>query len=331
VNRDALRPVVLAVVCGLAVILASATLTTTVETTAGGGAGSGGGSSLGASEGDQVDLGGEMNRSPGLVDLGSRGNYIFRFCVAWLTEPLVIGAVVLGLVGIGAAVRQKAGVLGGIGVTTAFAVPVALVYLVVTAGCDVEGEQGLPDVLTGQSTGGGGASGGAPNVPAVPVDVPVFVYVVVAAGLVTVIAIAVSDREKLGEALAPVVGRETSTTTDADEAQSEIDTGAVARAAGRAADRIEMGTDVDNEVYRAWAEMTRYLDLDHPKASTPAEFARAAEDADMDPRAVEELTEQFERVRYGGEAATAERERRAVAALRRIEDRYADRGQGGNS
>jgi hypothetical protein len=44
----------------------------------------------------------------------------------------------------------------------------------------------------------------------------------------------------------------------------------------------------------------------------------------MAPDDVRELTRLFERVRYGGESATAAREERAVQVLRRIESTYGE-------
>ena len=96
--------------------------------------------------------------------------------------------------------------------------------------------------------------------------------------------------------------------------------------AGRAADRIETGADsttaADNEIYRAWQEMTSQLDTTHEEATTPREFEQQAVEAGMAPEDVSELTRLFEAVRYGGEAVTDDRERRAVAVLRRIESKY---------
>ena len=117
-----------------------------------------------------------------------------------------------------------------------------------------------------------------------------------------------------GEADAPV------------EPESEPDTAALGEIAGRAADRIEEGSpgDSENEVYRAWREMTARLDIENPEATTPREFQRASVDAGMAPDDVRELTRLFEQVRYGGESATADREERAVAVLRRIESTYGE-------
>ncbi|MCU4801363.1 DUF4129 domain-containing protein [Halobacteria archaeon HArc-gm2] len=99
---------------------------------------------------------------------------------------------------------------------------------------------------------------------------------------------------------------------------------AVGRAAGRAAERIETGDDLDNEVYRAWREMTSPLDVSRPESTTAGEFEAAAVDAGMDPDDVRELTDLFEGVRYGGRDPEPADEERAVALLRRIEDQYAE-------
>jgi hypothetical protein len=98
---------------------------------------------------------------------------------------------------------------------------------------------------------------------------------------------------------------------------------AVGEAAGRAADRIETDTPLSNAVYSAWNEMTTHLDLPR-ETSTPGEFAEAAVASGMARDDVDELTELFEGTRYGGIDASDERERRALAALRRIEREYAE-------
>lgn len=106
--------------------------------------------------------------------------------------------------------------------------------------------------------------------------------------------------------------------------ESGTDAAAVGSAAGRAADRIDdAGSDVDNEIYRAWKEMTDLLEVDRPDSSTPREFATAAVEAGIDREYVDELTRLFEEVRYGDVETTSEMETRAVDVLRRIEDEYA--------
>ncbi|MFB6140626.1 MAG: DUF4129 domain-containing protein [Halosimplex sp.] len=137
----------------------------------------------------------------------------------------------------------------------------------------------------------------------------------------------------LGLALAgALVGLFRIGTDESDDGSGESDDGgasaaAVGRAAGRAADRIEDEADeedVDNEVYRAWREMTDLLAVDDPGTSTPGEFAAAAVEAGLGREDVTELTRLFEDVRYGDRRPSDERERRAVAIFRRIEGRYAE-------
>lgn len=107
--------------------------------------------------------------------------------------------------------------------------------------------------------------------------------------------------------------------------QREVDPMAVGDAAGRAADRLEEAeTGVDNEVYRAWREMTDLLDVPNPETSTPGDFATAAVEAGMDSDDVQELTRVFEDVRYGDASPSPDREQRAIDSFRRIEARYSE-------
>jgi hypothetical protein len=108
-----------------------------------------------------------------------------------------------------------------------------------------------------------------------------------------------------------------------EETDEEAALEALGAAAGEAADRIEAPADVDNEVYRAWREMTEHLHVDNPDSSTPAEFEAAARDAGMSREDVERLTALFRDVRYGGESPTEDLEQEAVDALRAIEETYA--------
>lgn len=102
----------------------------------------------------------------------------------------------------------------------------------------------------------------------------------------------------------------------------------LADAAGRAADRIGTaeGADLENEVYRAWFEMTQLLQVERPETSTPGEFAEAATAAGLRDEHVRALTELFESVRYGRTETTPEVEQRAVETLQRIESVYGDSG-----
>jgi len=99
----------------------------------------------------------------------------------------------------------------------------------------------------------------------------------------------------------------------------------LAAAAGRAADRLEEhNADVDNEVYRAWWEMTSMLDVADPDTATPGEFADAAVAAGMGADDVAELTRLFEEVRYG-QRDPASREKVALSVFRSIEHAYGER------
>jgi hypothetical protein len=64
---------------------------------------------------------------------------------------------------------------------------------------------------------------------------------------------------------------------DEDETDSDEETAALGEIAGQAADRIEDGPrdaepGAENEVYRAWEEMTAQLDIESGAATTPREF-----------------------------------------------------------
>lgn len=154
--------------------------------------------------------------------------------------------------------------------------------------------------------GGGSESADQPSLPAI-----VLLLVLVAALLGTFFAY-----------------RRTAATEDEpapDETQQPaVDTAAVGEAAGRAADRLEDAAAVDNEVYRAWREMTELLDISDPETSTPDEFATAAVAAGMSQDDVHELTRLFEDVRYGNADASAEREQQAIGIFRRIEAQYTE-------
>ncbi|WP_255194891.1 DUF4129 domain-containing protein [Halorarius litoreus] len=73
-----------------------------------------------------------------------------------------------------------------------------------------------------------------------------------------------------------------------------------------------------NDVHRAWVSMVDRLDLDQPHTRTPSECASAAVEANMDPSAVQTLTDVFEEVRYGEKPVTDERRQRAKRGLDRL-------------
>lgn len=108
----------------------------------------------------------------------------------------------------------------------------------------------------------------------------------------------------------------------------EPDLDSFAQAAGRAADRIEQhNQDVNNAVFKAWVEMTELLDVENPETYTSGQFAEAAITIGMAESDIEELTQLFNEVRYGGKDPDT-REERSIEILRNIESEY---GQNANA
>jgi hypothetical protein len=298
---------VLAVV---ALAVAAATVDSAVVVEGGGSAGLGGGDVGGAGPDSSGDLGVTSFVGGPVVPPA--------ICIRWLNHPLVIvGVVGVFLLGGVVAYRRTGSVLPPLTLWISFGLPLYLVHSILTV-CGPTGGQfsvggggAQPNVSVAPGGGAGGFGGGAGS--AVPVPTALLALLLAAALSVSVILLFVSTADESAPEF-----------EEGDPEEDQPDVAAVARTAGEAADRIEADADTDNEVYRAWVEMTRHLAVEHPQSSTPAEFAAAAVDAGMARGDVEELTDLFEAVRYGGEPATRERESRAVAALRRIEATYAD-------
>lgn len=304
------RRLVLAVLAVVALAVAAATVDSTVTVTGSDATGLGGGDVGGAGPGGNGDLGVTSFVGGPVVPPA--------ICVRWLNHPLVIAGVVgvFGLAGL-VAYRRTDSLLPPVTLWISFGLPVYLVHSILTV-CGPTNAQfsigGGPAPSNVSIVPGGGAGGlGGGSGQAVPVPTALLALLLAAALSVSVLLLFVSTDDD--------------TLPDAEEStaeEPEPDVAAVGRTAGAAADRIEADADAENEVYRAWVAMTRHLAVDHPDSSTPAEFATAAVDAGMARDDVAELTTLFETVRYGGETPTAEREARAVAALRRIEETYAD-------
>jgi hypothetical protein len=111
-----------------------------------------------------------------------------------------------------------------------------------------------------------------------------------------------------------------------DDTGEQPDVADLAAAAGEAAERLqEHDADVDNEVYRAWWEMTSLLNVPKPDSATPGEFAEAAIEAGLDESHVDDLTTLFEEVRYGRRDPES-REERAIAVFQDIEAEYGEAG-----
>lgn len=203
-------------------------------------------------------------------------------------------------------------------------VPLLILILLVTMGCtepSVPSQAGevtnisteTPSTPEPNVTGEGGESQESP-----PISLDFL------APLVLVVAIVVV-----------VVGLAARRTRDAKPTESStdsIETGvpdSLGDLAGETADRIESASGLENEIYRAWAEMAVKLDVEEPETSTPTEFAQAAAEAGMDREDVDRLTDLFRDVRYGEVAVTPQKEEEAVDVLRRIERRYGETSQEG--
>ena len=235
---------------------------------------------------------------------------LFRAVTALLVAVALLGFAYMLYEG-GLATLRRLAVVAVVG-----ALFMGLVYAIVQFIGDAtdDGQGGLfgrgpSELPSGGTAGAGDAAATAVNTPST--------VVAVVLGVAVLAAVAVLVRATGDTSTAPTEPPAEPDGTDAAAA-------AVGRAAGRAADRIEADTGVDNAVFRAWREMTDDLELPR-ETSTPGEFADAAVAAGMEPGDVRELTTLFEDVRYGGETADEQREQRALAALRRIEDAYGER------
>jgi hypothetical protein len=260
-------------------------------------AGGTGGSGLGDS--DEAGGGGGIDVSQPPDDYGPISDLI-RYVVAVL---LVVGLLVSVVT-----FYREYGVRGLASVAIAGAVLGVVIYVVLQGfeppGSQSQNSSGVPSFLpTGGEPGTGDDSGVRRR--SVPVLVGVLFLGLLGAGLLLV-------RATGDDAQAP--GPTVAESSDVEQ---------LGRVAGEAAERIARGAVTNNEVYRAWREMTDHLDVANPDASTPGEFADAAVEAGLAREDVEELTSLFAEVRYGDREATDEREERAVAALRRIEEGYA--------
>ena len=310
VKRDALVAVAVALLALVALGVAAATLNTAVDTGSGGfGGGGGAAPSVGSDTGDP----GVLSSSGEAGEFSASG-----LCFPALREPPAVLALLVGLTLLaGITYRDTASPFASVAVASVMGAPIGVLFWVlstcrsvaesvsVSLGLGANGTSLLP---AGAAGGGFGSGEGAASAPQLLFALVVVVAVIASVGA---LLLAGGDDEAGGDA--------------ADRAEEPADDppdlDAIGRTAGEAADRIE-SSDADNEVYRAWRDMTDVHDVDRPASSTPAEFATAAVDAGVDEGPVTALTEVFERVRYGGEDATDDRERRAVEALRRIEERH---------
>jgi hypothetical protein len=319
-NRRALKVLVVAVLAAGAIVAAAGTVDD-VRTDGGGTPGA-----------DDVDRSGTSTTAtepapPTRTTVaGTTGAGAKQDCLEFMTHPLVVLAIVTLWAGIVYWIYRRNGPMEA---TAAFLCILIFMFLAypALAICNPGGQPQTPNEsgevpeLPNRTDGAGGDGVGdgsgddGPSTPDLPFVLLAILAILAVAAVGGVLVTRGDDDEDLD------------VFDDAAELPEEEDVGdvdAVAAAAGRAADRIEETTDLDNEIYRAWVEMTEHLDVEHPESSTPGEFARAALAAGIDRDDVTELTELFERVRYGAEEPTPDRESRALDALRRIERQYGD-------
>jgi len=317
VSQEALRFVVIGLVAMAAIAVGAATITATVDT-----------GDLGGGEAPQNQQ--EQQRQGGGGAGGPEGNasgmdrsqegtneesVTFTACIeplsAWYGGLAYFGAAAMLVYLVKRRYSFGAAFLG----LYAIAPPVLLGYFLGTD-CATVGGPGL-----GNSTVGGGANASQPPIAAV--DVPPALILGVF-GVVLVATAAVLFRAS-GDQQITTMDEE-----DVDESE-DADVMDLAQAAGRAADRLEEhNADVDNEVYRAWWEMTSMLDVPNPDTATPGEFADAAVDVGLGEEDVSELTRLFEEVRYGKRDAES-REQLAIDVFRNIEEEYGGSTRGGTA
>jgi hypothetical protein len=297
--KDTLTSAATAVLGLLAVGFAAATLTSTSDSSAAGSGGGGGGGN-----GSLIPLPEPDPAEPTTFDVPF---------VEFILLALVLTLVALLVY---AAVFERDLFRRVVAVAVPFVVAGVLAYLlfVVLGDLSLGTSPGQPGFIGGGSTPGGPPGGGDAGETSSP-SLPLGLLAVLGLALAGVVLVV---RRVQGESGEP--GVEEVADPDDDRAA------AVGRAAGRAADRLEAGA-ADNEVYRAWREMTDLLDVEEPETSTPGEFAEAAVDAGLGGEDVHELTRLFEDVRYG-DAPPENYEDRAADVFRRIEAQYAETVEG---
>jgi len=243
------------------------------------------------SGGDQVLGGGNESRGEQLQ---------LRGCNELLSSlPGSLGyfAVMAGLIYL---VRRRTSL--GFSMLAAYAItPLFLTVYFLRTQCGSAGGK-LGNDTVGNGSGGDTIADVGPDVPPILL---VGGFAVLFVGVAAVLYISSGSREYVPE--------------EEDEPEEEADVSDIAAAAGAAAERLEArDADVDNEVYRAWWEMTQLLNVSSPETYTPGQFAEAAVDLGIDEEHVDALTTLFEEVRYGHQDPEA-REERAIEVFREIE------------
>lgn len=239
-------------------------------------------------------------------------------CIKLLTETWVLaaGVIAIGLL-IGLA-YVRLGFVGGMVAVYAVGVPAFLVYALFTQCPSPDGASSAASPAQGVLEMVGGTT--LTETPIPPAALAAVFALVALVALVMFVSATGSETVEPPEE-----------TLEEDEEPELTD---FARVAGEAADRIEQhDADIDNEVYQAWWEMTRLLDMPNPDTSTPGEFAEAAIEVGFEKEDIDRLTTLFEEVRYG-RMDPEPREELAVETLRNVEQAYGDHadadGEGGD-
>lgn len=314
VDRDAALPYVVALLAVVALAAAAATLESAVLAEGGSGFGSSGDTGVTSGSPDRPS-GADTERLAPL-----EGGTPVSVCLPFLREPPALLALgLLFAVLFGAVYRSTRSVLAGSAACFTVGLPVGLLWAL-AAFCGNPDVRSMPERMATQGNGsfittgeGGGSLGSGTAETVSSPSVLVGLLVVIAVVVVVASLVFFGDDDETAQA-----------SPENDEDRDEPAVAAVGRAAGAAADGIAADASTENEVYRAWRQMTNALEVDSPETTTPAEFAESAAAAGMARRDVRELTELFEAVRYGGFDPTDERERRAIETLRRIEDSYGE-------
>lgn len=311
------RRVALAALCVLALAVGAATLNDTTAPRGGGTTGQTNGSSFDPFP-DQ-----DLHNDSEDDDFGGPRLFSLSLCIEFLTTGTFYGLTFIGFLLLGGILYRKGGVLLAIAGIGVLVTPGFLIWAILTTCArpdlpdrtsDPFNSSGGDGGLFGGESGGVVPAAGSPDISHAVLLVTALVILLVAFFMLKATG---DDREAEQHA------------EEAEVVPPEPLTG-IADVAAEAADRIESGeVDTENEVYRAWREMTEFLDVPNPETATPAEFREAARDAGMTAPDVTVLTDLFREVRYGGEAPTADREAAAVDALRAIEDVYGEGGDDG--
>lgn len=310
-NWIAISAVLLVCLSVVAVGLVAATIDSVAVT--GEGMGSGGEfdpTDDSSSQGDGLDL--EIQQSDGdgvseheqVIDL--------RICIEYLSSPISILGIFLGSIVVLFGIYRRYNAATS-GLFATFLVPFVMFWYFFLTNCTVDNSSETAGMLTGNEVLSQ-SDGGLSTAPAVPPSLLAVVF----GGVIVASAFALYSMTGEDETFEPV---------EDEDVPDDPDAADFARAAGRAADRIEEANmPVDNAVYRAWLEMTRMLDIENPDTAAPRDFAELAVEVGLAEDDVWELTELFNEVRYGGKDPE-NRGERALEILRTIERTYEETEQ----